>query len=210
MAPTDRLRRSVLAGILTLGLVTGVQELHGQGPWRGYPPGTIEAHRAGIFSAEPRSWEGAARLLVPMGARAVGMGRAVTAFQGYESAFWNPAGLAGIENSRLGIFRRNDIVGKATAFSLILARQPLGTLTFSYQFLDLGDQDFVDAHQNVLGKMALPEILSEKGPTFVAIQMERGDEGPISRSSKEEARYLQTSLAHCANIRALWTLAGRV
>jgi hypothetical protein len=154
MAPTDRLRRSVLAGILTLGLVTGVQELHGQGPWRGYPPGTIEANRAGIFSAEPRSWDGAARLLIPMGARAVGMGRAVTAFQGSESAFWNPAGLARIESNRLGIFRRNDIVGEATAFSLILARQPLGTLTFSYQFLDLGDQDFVDDYQNVLGTIS--------------------------------------------------------
>ena len=41
----------------------------------------------------------------------------------------------------------------------------------------------------------LPAILSEEGPTFVGVQLERGSEGPISRSAKEEARYLKTSLA---------------
>jgi thiamine pyrophosphate-dependent acetolactate synthase large subunit-like protein len=47
-------------------------------------------------------------------------------------------------------------------------------------------------------ELALPEILSESGPVFVGVQMEGGSEGPISRSSKEEARYLRTSLAHCS------------
>jgi sulfopyruvate decarboxylase subunit beta len=41
----------------------------------------------------------------------------------------------------------------------------------------------------------LPAILSKEGPIFVGVQMERGDEGPISRSSREESAYLQTSLA---------------
>ena len=44
----------------------------------------------------------------------------------------------------------------------------------------------------------LPEILTVEGPVFVGVGMERGSEGPISRSSVEESRYLQTSLAHCA------------
>jgi thiamine pyrophosphate-dependent acetolactate synthase large subunit-like protein len=42
---------------------------------------------------------------------------------------------------------------------------------------------------------ALPEILQAPGPTFVSVGMEPGSEGPISRSEREEARYLQTSLA---------------
>lgn len=42
---------------------------------------------------------------------------------------------------------------------------------------------------------ALPQILNEKGPVFVAVRLEQGSEGPISRSPGEEARYLQTSLA---------------
>lgn len=44
----------------------------------------------------------------------------------------------------------------------------------------------------------LPEILKAEGPVFVGIGMEPGGEGPISRSNREEARYLKTSLAHCA------------
>ncbi len=42
---------------------------------------------------------------------------------------------------------------------------------------------------------ALPEILQVPGPTFVGVRMAPGSEGPISRSEREEARYLQTSLA---------------
>ena len=41
----------------------------------------------------------------------------------------------------------------------------------------------------------LPNILQAEGPVFVGVQMDRGSEGPISRSEREEARYLQTSLA---------------
>jgi thiamine pyrophosphate-dependent acetolactate synthase large subunit-like protein len=44
-------------------------------------------------------------------------------------------------------------------------------------------------------EIALPNILKSDGPVFVAVGMERGTEGPISRSSREAARYLQTSLA---------------
>ncbi len=41
----------------------------------------------------------------------------------------------------------------------------------------------------------LPAILSKEGPIFVGVTMEPGTEGPIGRSSAEEAPYLQTSLA---------------
>ncbi len=44
----------------------------------------------------------------------------------------------------------------------------------------------------------LPKVLSAEGPIFVGVQMERGTEGPISRSSQEDARYLKTSLADCS------------
>ena len=42
---------------------------------------------------------------------------------------------------------------------------------------------------------AIPDLLRAPGPTFVHALVEPGDEGPISRSASEEARYLQTSLA---------------
>ncbi len=42
---------------------------------------------------------------------------------------------------------------------------------------------------------AIPELLSAPGPVFVHVLVEQGREGPISRSSSEQARYLQSSLA---------------
>lgn len=47
---------------------------------------------------------------------------------------------------------------------------------------------------------AVPEILSEPGPTFVHAVVEAGEEGPIGRSAEEPARYLQHSLAEWARI----------
>jgi sulfopyruvate decarboxylase subunit beta len=42
---------------------------------------------------------------------------------------------------------------------------------------------------------AVPDILTAPGPTFVHVVVERGSEGPISRTEAEEARYLRSSLA---------------
>ena len=44
-------------------------------------------------------------------------------------------------------------------------------------------------------RATLQEVLSGNGPVFVSVSLEPGSEGPISRSVREEARYLQTSLA---------------
>ncbi len=66
----------------------------------GSPPEGLGAYAAGIFTAEPSSTEGALTLLLPIGARGIGMGRAVTASSGPESVFWNPAGLARLEQGR--------------------------------------------------------------------------------------------------------------
>lgn len=151
----ERLHR-LLAGVaLVSGMAIGASDTLAQGPRYVYPPGGgPRIFAAGIFSSEPSSTEGGLTLLLPIGARAVGLGRAVTAFQGSESAFWNPAGLARIDEERFVVLRGNSLVGEATAFSLILARQPLGTLTLSYELLDLGDQDFVDKDQNILGTIS--------------------------------------------------------
>jgi sulfopyruvate decarboxylase subunit beta len=44
----------------------------------------------------------------------------------------------------------------------------------------------------------LPTILASEGPTLVVVRVEPGHEGPLSRSEKERARYLRTSLAESA------------
>ena len=50
-----------------------------------------------------------------------------------------------------------------------------------------------------LYKRTLPEVLSGEGPVFVAVRVEKGSEGPISRGVKEQSRYLRISLAQSAH-----------
>jgi thiamine pyrophosphate-dependent acetolactate synthase large subunit-like protein len=45
----------------------------------------------------------------------------------------------------------------------------------------------------------LPAVLAEEGPVFVVVRVEKGAEGPISRSQKEQSRYLQVSIAESAH-----------
>ncbi|MCH7563456.1 MAG: PorV/PorQ family protein [Gemmatimonadetes bacterium] len=112
--------------------------------------------------------EGALFLLLPVGAQGISLGRAMTAVPGSESAFWNPAGLAGIVESRLMVFRGNHLVGEATAVSTLFSHQPLGVFGISYQLLDVGDQDLTDSEGNVLGTI---NVRSHIGVASVATQL---------------------------------------
>jgi hypothetical protein len=102
----------------------------------------------------PRN-EGALFLLLPMGAQAVGMGRAMTATPGAESAFWNPAGLGGIDKGRFMVFRGDQVAGESTAISVLWAKQPVGVFGFSWQLLDGGEIDLTDNQGNVRGQIEL-------------------------------------------------------
>lgn len=126
--------RSILA--LAVGLCLSAQGLAGQ-------------------DGNASSNEGALFLLLPVGAQAVSLGRAMTAMTGPESAFWNPAGLADVTESRFVLFRGDHAVGTATAVSVLGARPGLGTLGFSYLLLDIGDQDLTDGDGNILGTVSV-------------------------------------------------------
>jgi thiamine pyrophosphate-dependent acetolactate synthase large subunit-like protein len=54
---------------------------------------------------------------------------------------------------------------------------------------------FDDPHEY---ERLLPAVLAEEGPVFVAVRVEKGKEGPISRSEREDSRYLRVSLAESA------------
>ncbi len=99
--------------------------------------------------------EGALFLLLPVGAEAVSLGRAMTAKPSAESAFWNPAGLARLPESRLVVMRGDPLAGESTAISWLLARERLGVIGFSYHLLDGGEQNLVDDRQNVRGEIVI-------------------------------------------------------
>lgn len=97
--------------------------------------------------------EGAPFLLLPVGAGAVAMGRAVTALPGQESAFWNPAGLAALARSRVLLMRSDVAAGQSTVVSALFARPGVGTIGVSYLLRDEGDQEYTDSYDNLLGEL---------------------------------------------------------
>ena len=106
-------------------------------------------------ASEPAPLEGALFLLLPVGAEGVSLGRAMTAARSAESAFWNPAGLAGLPQSRLLVMRGDPLAGESTALSWLLSWERLGVLGFSYHLLDGGEQNLVDDQQNVRGEISI-------------------------------------------------------
>lgn len=142
--------------------------------------------------------EGAPFLLLPVGASAVSMGRAVTALSSEESAFWNPAGLARIGRSRVLVMRGDMAAGQETALSTLLVRPGIGTLAISYRLRDDGDQEYTDLDDNLLGTVTFRDhvlVLSaaasagrglDLGASFKVIQARRscrGNCGDVGSSS---------------------------
>lgn len=98
--------------------------------------------------------EGALFLLLPVGAMGVSMGHAVTAMEGPESAWWNPAGLASLREARAMLLRGEDVAGEATALGVLVPKPGVGVLGISYQLTDLGELEYRDNQGNFLGTIS--------------------------------------------------------
>ncbi|MDA0330114.1 MAG: PorV/PorQ family protein [Gemmatimonadetes bacterium] len=98
--------------------------------------------------------EGALFLLLPVGAQGVALGRAMTWVETTEGAFWNPAGLAGIDRSQALLIHGDHVAGTGTGVSALWAIGG-GTLGASYFLLDAGDIDQTDEFGNPTGKITI-------------------------------------------------------
>lgn len=133
------------------------------------------APAAGQSAPPGSSGEGALFLLLPVGAQAVSLGRAMTTVQGSEGAFWNPAGLGALSRSQFVVFRGEQVAGEATAVSGLFVRPTVGTAGVSYLLLDVGDQDLTDAAGNVLGTVSVRNHLGVvSGATRLAERLTLG------------------------------------
>jgi hypothetical protein len=110
---------------------------------------------ARLSAQQGSAGEGALFLLLPVGAQGVALGRAMTAVEGPEAAFWNPAGLDGVTRSRFVLFRGDQVAGTATAASILIAGANTGTLGASYLLLDVGEIDQTDDQGNVTGTITV-------------------------------------------------------
>ncbi len=106
-------------------------------------PPSLEENASSLGASGGRSAasEGAEFLLLPIGARAAGMGGAVTSLRGTgELVLWNPAGLAALEDGRLlfnhseGAFdTRSDVLG------VLWPLKSIGTFAVTYYLVDFGE-----------------------------------------------------------------------
>lgn len=108
-----------------------------------------------VAEAQVDRAEGALFLLLPVGARGVSLGRAMTWVEGAEGAFWNPAGLASVTRSQGVLFRGDHVAGAGTAASALWARPGVGSLGASYFLLDAGDIDQTDEFGNYTGTITI-------------------------------------------------------
>jgi hypothetical protein len=86
--------------------------------------------------------QGAAFLLLPVGARATALGQAATADGGTtEAVFWNPAGLAALSRSEFAVHHFNAFFGNGDAAVIALHGARLGTVALAAYIIDYGDLD---------------------------------------------------------------------
>ena len=89
--------------------------------------------------------EGAIFLLLPVGARSVGMGQAVVADRpGTEAVWWNPAALARIDKRELAIHHSESVIGTGDAIALAIPSDLLGVLTASVNMTNFGETEATD------------------------------------------------------------------
>lgn len=103
-------------------------------------------------------------LLLPVGARSVGIGNATTSASGTTDAvWWNPSGIGGIRGRDASLHHSQSVLGTGDAMSVAWGSSTLGVLAVSANLLDFGDEiPAVDAHGNVVGKI-LPRNLALVG-----------------------------------------------
>src|SRR4051812_11712911 len=108
----------------------------------------------------PSGSEGALFLLLPTGAQAVGMGQAMVAAKpGSEGIWWNPASLGEQTQKELAIHHSQTIAGVGDAMTFVEPTHSLGTLAFSLNLLNLGDQELTDEFGNRLGTLFARDVV---------------------------------------------------
>ena len=100
--------------------------------------------------------EAALFLLVPVGARAVGIGQADVASDiGAESIWANPAGLARLTQKEISINHSQTIIATGDALNVVIPAGKAGVLAATAYLMNYGQQDALDQSGNPTGTIYL-------------------------------------------------------
>jgi hypothetical protein len=131
-------------------------------PFRLYAAIALTSLAASAAEAQPSglTTEGAPFLLLPVGARTVGMGQAVVADQpGTEAIWWNPAGVARSERRELAVHHYETVVGSGDAISILIPSSLLGVFSASLYALDFGTQPVTEEGGAQIGSVAVRNVV---------------------------------------------------
>ena len=131
-----------------------VSRLGGQTLWfalsllSAYPPTRLTAQ------ALPNN-SGALFLSLPVGAEAVGMGQTAVTLEGRGvAAFWNPAGLATMNESEFGLQNGSLAVGSSYALTAYVHSHGIGVLGGAVYLLDYGDLESTDSTSSTIARIS--------------------------------------------------------
>jgi hypothetical protein len=130
---------AILLGLVGRPVVAGAQEdVFLRGPMR---------------SGDGTASEGAEFLLLPVGAKSVGMGGAVAGLRGDgELVLWNPAGVAHLEKRRLLVNHSEGAFDtRSQVLALLWPTKSFGTLGVTYYLVDYGELTSTDPYGSEQG-----------------------------------------------------------
>jgi hypothetical protein len=98
---------------------------------------------------------GALFLSLPVGAEAVGMGQTAVTLAGHgEAAFWNPAGLATMNQSEFGLQNGSLAAGKSYALTAFVHSHGIGVVGATVYLLDYGDLERTDSTSSTIARIS--------------------------------------------------------
>jgi len=115
------------------------------------------------------STDGALFLLLPVGARAVGMGQATVAERpGSEAVWWNPSAISRQDKNEIAIHHSQTIAATGDAITFLHPTAKIGALAVSINVLNFGDQQITDPGGVPVG-VVLPRNILLAGTYAAAI-----------------------------------------
>jgi len=108
---------------------------------------------AGVARAQTGlAQEGALFLLLPVGARSVGLGQAVVADRpGSEAVWWNPAAIGAATRREAAIHHSQSVAGTGDAVTILVPSSLLGVFALSVNIFDYGEQQSTDLGEGAVG-----------------------------------------------------------
>lgn len=98
-------------------------------------------------------------LLLPIGARQTSMGMAVAPVTSPDAVFYNPAGLAELDDNHFVLHHLESEIQPFDAFTLLISPWSLAVFGVSYALVDYGSQDLTGENEQVVGRISAADHL---------------------------------------------------